>query len=163
MLRILSTLTAITLAIFSVQVAGQASNNDPNGKSFYISEPSCDYYQCQVTKHTNDTLKINWLNPLDGKININFVPQKSNGQTYRIARNISAHSNKSSCDKGGQNSCGSYDWKIPSNVVPGEYSVEIHSLYKKSVYGECVQRKEVLDLSLQQMSAYLRNLLTNCF
>lgn len=81
-------------------------------------------------------LFCSWLNPLSGSININFVPN-GDGTSYRIASNLSAHYHNSTCSKGGQKTCGSYTWLIPSKVKAGEYSVEIHSLEKKSLYSEC--------------------------
>ena len=77
------------------------------------------------------------------------MPEKSNGPTYTIAHKLSAHNNEASCNKGSEKSCGSYTWKIPQSVKSGDYSVEIHSLHDKTVYGECtVGQSRTSDLTV---------------
>jgi hypothetical protein len=60
-----------------------------------------------------------WLNPLSGDININFVPN-GKGTSYRIATKLAANYKHTTCDKGGQKTCGAYTWLIPSTVKSGE-------------------------------------------
>lgn len=127
-------------AVFSlaiVTVKGANNPDDPNGSSFYVTKPSCNYYRCQVQTHPGDILPIEWLNPIKGKIDIFFNPEEENKglKTYSIAKNLGAHHDKGKCNDEGQNGCGSFAWKVPANVKPGNYSVEIHSLKEKKVYG----------------------------
>jgi hypothetical protein len=79
---------------------------------------------------------ISWLNRLPGKVTITFEPQKSSGTTYTIASHLSASNNETTCDKGSQKTCGSYEWTIPDDVTPGSYSVQLHSLHNRKVYSE---------------------------
>ncbi|PWN35628.1 uncharacterized protein FA14DRAFT_160692 [Meira miltonrushii] len=130
---------SIFAAFLSLAFLAKASDNpdDPNGSTFYLAKPACNYYRCQVKTHPGAVLPIEWLNPIKGKIDIFFNPDDGQKglKTYTIAKNIGAHNNKNKCNAEGQHGCGAFDWTVPADVKPGNYSVEIHSLTKKKVYG----------------------------
>jgi hypothetical protein len=130
---------SIFAAFLSLAILAKAGNNpdDPNGSLFYLVKPACNSYRCQVKVQPGAVLPIEWLNPVKGKIDIFFNPEDDQKglQRYTIAKNIGAHNNKNKCNADGQNGCGAFDWTVPNNVKPGNYSVEIHSLKQKKVHG----------------------------
>lgn len=80
---------------------------------------------------------FSWLNPINGKVDIQLTPDESSKglKSYRIASKIAGHNNDDKCDKAGQQSCGMYDWSVPKDLKPGNYTVDIHSLHRKTLYG----------------------------
>lgn len=141
----------LLLSLTTTLVYSQESNNDPKGKSFFVSDPSCDSYKCQVTWEAGHSYVINWLNPLEGKVDIllnpedaKVQPNKASLPTYHIAKDISATHNKTKCNKYGEKSCGAYLWKVPKDIKEGLYSVDVHSLTHKKVHGTYHERRPLL-------------------
>ncbi|PWN27973.1 hypothetical protein BDZ90DRAFT_214422, partial [Jaminaea rosea] len=118
-------------------VLGADNPDDPSGKEVYVVSPSCGYYKCKVNWARGSTQHVTWWNAPAGGLNIHLVPTKGSGKSYTITSKVGSIHDQSSCKaqapKG--ESCGSYEWKVPTDVALGEYTVEARSVAKPKVVG----------------------------
>lgn len=76
---------------------------------------------------------------MKGRINIDLVPKEGQEdlKKYSIAKKIAANNHDDSCDHDGQPSCGKLSWTVPKDAKAGLYSVQIDSIYKSGIQGQC--------------------------
>lgn len=138
MVRVLSFALLALSAVFASSVAGQADNDNPNGKVLYVNYPSCGYYRCSVTWKRGQRVYINWLNAPKGGLKIEFGPQEgvTGLPTYTVTKKTGGTHDADRCDKAGtKESCGRYYWTLPDNIKPGQYQIIVTSLANPNIVG----------------------------
>ncbi|PWN98019.1 hypothetical protein FA09DRAFT_338984 [Tilletiopsis washingtonensis] len=123
------------VAVLAASVFAQASNDNPNGKTLYVSDPHCNSYQCRVNWRQGQDVFVNWINAPRGKLDIQLAPESDQSlPTYTLASNIGAVHGKATCNNAGTGKrCGRWDGKVPADVRPGEYSIVVKSLSSNAV------------------------------
>ncbi|POY72913.1 hypothetical protein BMF94_4074 [Rhodotorula taiwanensis] len=93
--------------------------DDPSGTPLYVTEPACGYYRCIVTWPIGSKVAVNWINPIQGNVNV-LLESNIGGPTYTIASNIPAISQEGYCDSGAGtgvvqpgNECGQVQFVVP--------------------------------------------------
>ncbi|KAE8267899.1 hypothetical protein A4X09_0g4444 [Tilletia walkeri] len=105
------------------------------GQTLYVNAPACDYFQCSVKFKTGDLVAVNWINaPRSGNVQVSLMTHNSEKLAHKLTTAPPKMPHKF-CDsdegfgvavKG--RTCGRVEFKMPSLVGTGNYTVRVNSL-----------------------------------
>ncbi|KAE8243710.1 hypothetical protein A4X13_0g6983 [Tilletia indica] len=147
--------------LFGVRHAPSLKRQEPQpGDTLYLNAPACDFYQCSVNYTTGDLVAVNWLNaPKNGNVQIALMTDNSEKLAYNITTapptiptNFCDSDNGLGVPVKGR-TCGRAEFKMPSFVETGNYTVRVTSLppapYQDTYTDVVLVKKTKNDVPLQ--------------
>ncbi|ORY86019.1 hypothetical protein BCR35DRAFT_351574 [Leucosporidium creatinivorum] len=133
---------AAALALLALRAQAADNPDDASGKTLYITEPACGYYQCFVDWTQGESVAVNWLGPPAGDVSVQLI-STNGGPTYDVVDSIAGISQEGYCDSGAGLGvvtpgveCGRIEFNVPGGwQVRDNYTIAVQSLSDPSLIG----------------------------